>query len=64
MRAHEQSQKERIAELERQVNSSKQKLQTAQEAEALVSQMVSQGYLVKDAEGQYDLRVNPEERKD
>ena len=64
MRAHEQSQKERIAELERQVNSSKQKLQSAQEAETLVSQMVSQGYLVKDAEGLFDLRVNPEENKD
>ena len=63
MRAHQQSQKERIAELEREVNRSKQKLQSAQESEGVVSELVNQGYLVKDAAGQYSL-AQPEERKE
>ena len=46
--------------MEREVNRSKKKLQTASEAEALVNQMVDRGYLVQDANGSYDLRVNPE----
>ena len=53
MRAHQQSQEERIIELERELNRSKQKQAIGERAENVLSQMVEAGYVVQQEDGNY-----------
>ena len=53
-----QEKDERIRELERELSTSKNKLQSAENAEVLVGQMLEAGALVQQDDGSYSLENN------
>ena len=47
---------DKIADLEQELNTSKRKLQTVEQAQDMVAQMIESGCLIQQADGSYTMR--------